>query len=65
MLTAAMAALVPIVVPAGRADQRDAKPALDIPVWSLLLGAAALAVSVAEFPAASVRVGNAVCRRRE
>src|SRR5437588_12307797 len=51
MLTAAMAALVPRVLPAGSADQPDAAPALSVPVWSLLLlGAAALAVSVAEVP---------------
>ena len=51
ILTAAMAALVPMVLPAGRADPDGAAPALKIPVWSLLLlGAAALAVSVAEIP---------------
>ncbi len=51
MLTAAMAALVPIVLPAGRGDQGDVRPAVKIPVWSLLiLGTAALAVSVAEIP---------------
>jgi MFS family permease len=51
LLTAAIAALVPTVLPAGRADRRDAASGLDIPVWSLLLlGAAALAVSVAEVP---------------
>jgi MFS family permease len=49
-LTVAMAALVPRVLPAGRADP-DAIPVLRVPVWSLLLlGAAALAVSVAEVP---------------
>jgi MFS family permease len=51
MLTAAMAALVPMVLPARRADPDGAAPALKIPVWSLLLlGTAALAVSVAEIP---------------
>jgi len=51
MLTAAMAALVPSVLPAGRGDQGDARPAVKVPVWSLLiLGTAALAVSVAEIP---------------
>jgi MFS family permease len=51
MLTAAMAALVPMVLPAGRVDPSGAAPVLKVPVWSLLLlGAAALAVSVAEVP---------------
>ncbi len=51
ILTAAMAALVPMVLPAGRADPDCAAPALKIPVWSLLLlGTAALTVSVAEVP---------------
>ena len=51
MLTAAMAALVPIVLPVGRAGPGGAAPALKIPVWSLLLlGTAALTVSVAEVP---------------
>jgi MFS family permease len=51
MLTAAMAALVPMVLPAGRVDPDGAAPALKIPVWSLLLlGTAALTVSVAEVP---------------
>jgi MFS family permease len=55
MLTAAMAVLVPMVLPASRGDQSDAAPVLKIPVWSLLLlGAAALAVSVAEVPHNSV-----------
>jgi MFS family permease len=55
MLTAAMAVLVPMVLPAGRGDQSDAAPVLKIPVWSLLLlGTAALAVSVAEVPHNSV-----------
>jgi MFS family permease len=51
LLTAAMAVLVPAALPAGRADWRHTAPAWDVPVWSLLLlGAAALAVSVAEIP---------------
>ena len=51
MLTAAMAVLVPTVLPAGRVDPSGAAPALKIPVWSLLLlGAAALTVSVAQVP---------------
>jgi MFS family permease len=55
MLTAAMAALVPMVLPAGRVDSQDAPAALKIPVWSLLLlGTAALTVSVAEVPRNSV-----------
>ena len=55
MLTAAMAALVPMVLPAGRVDQSGAAPVLKIPVWSLLLlGAAALTVSVAQVPHSSV-----------
>ena len=55
MLTAAMAALVPMVLPAGRADSDGAAPALKIPVWSLLLlGTAALTVSVAQVPHDSV-----------
>jgi MFS family permease len=49
--TALMAALVPIALPAGRGDQSAATPAMKVPVWSLLLiGAAALAVSVAQIP---------------
>lgn len=54
MLTAAMAVLVPVVLPAGRSDPGRAAP-LRIPVWSLLLlGAAALTVSVAQVPHNSV-----------
>jgi hypothetical protein len=49
-MTAAIAVLVPRVLPAGRADH-DASPVLGVPLWSLLLlTAAALAVSVAEVP---------------
>jgi MFS family permease len=51
MLTAAMAVLVPIVLPPGPGDQGDTGPVLKMPVWSvLLLAAAALAVSAAEIP---------------
>lgn len=51
VLTAAMGVLVPIVLSARRLDQSDSPPALRVPVWSLLLlGAAALAISVAEIP---------------
>lgn len=49
VLTAAMGLLVPVVLSSGRVDQGD-EP-LKVPVWSLLLlGTAALAVSVAEVP---------------
>ncbi|MBV8294646.1 MAG: MFS transporter [Mycobacterium sp.] len=55
MLTAAMTPLVPMVLPAGRADPSGAAPVVKIPMWSLLLlGAAALTVSVAEVPHNSV-----------
>jgi MFS family permease len=52
VLTALMATLVPIALAAGRGvDPSGATPKLKIPVWSLLLlGAAALAVSVAQLP---------------
>ena len=51
ILTAAMAALVPMGLPAGRVDPSGAAPVLKIPVWSLLLlGAAALTVSIAQVP---------------
>jgi len=46
-----MAALVPGVLPAGRGDRSDAAQLLKTPVWSvLLLGAAALTISVAQLP---------------
>jgi MFS family permease len=49
--TGAIAVLVPTVLPPGRADQRDAASVPGIPVWSLLvLAAAALVVSVAGVP---------------
>jgi MFS family permease len=51
VLTAAMGVLVPVVLSAGQVNQSDAARALKIPVWSLLLlGVAALVVSVAEVP---------------
>jgi len=51
ILTALMAVLVPVALPAGRGDASAAAPAMRVPVWSLLLiGAAALAVSVAQIP---------------
>ena len=51
VLTALMATLVPIALAAGRVDPSGATPKLKVPVWSLLLlGAAALAVSVAQLP---------------
>jgi MFS family permease len=52
ILTALMAILVPIALPAGRAaDQGAAAPAMKVPVWSLaLIGAATLAVSIAQIP---------------
>ncbi len=51
VLTVAMAVLVPLALPAGRADAGDDAPALRIPLWSLmLLGFAALTVSVAQVP---------------
>jgi MFS family permease len=51
ILTVAMAVLVPLVLPGGRADPADRASAPKMPVWSLLLlGAAALTVSVAQVP---------------
>jgi MFS family permease len=51
ILTAAMALLVPIVMPARSAAERDDTVRTSVPVWSLLLlGAAALSVSVAGIP---------------
>jgi MFS family permease len=51
ILTALMAVLVPIALPAGRPDQSTAPPAMKVPVCSLvLIGAAALAVSAAQIP---------------
>ncbi|MDT7654945.1 MAG: hypothetical protein QOI36_6351 [Pseudonocardiales bacterium] len=54
ILTALMGVLVPVVLGSDRGarqDQTAAGPKLGVPVWSLLLiGAAALAVSVAQLP---------------
>lgn len=51
ILTALMATLVPLALPAGRAGASAETPTLRVPVWSLvLIGAAALAVSVAQIP---------------
>jgi MFS family permease len=51
ILTALMAMLVPVALPGGRAAKDADTPPLRVPVWSLLLiGAAALAVSVAQIP---------------
>ena len=51
ILTAAMAVLVPIVLPARGGTERDESVRISVPVWSLLLlGAAALSVSVAGIP---------------
>ncbi|OBG27219.1 MFS transporter [Mycobacterium sp. 852002-51057_SCH5723018] len=51
ILTALMAVLVPIALPAGRADPGAEPPAMKVPVWSLvLIGAATLAVSIAQIP---------------
>ena len=51
ILTAAMAVLVPIALPARGDAERDESVRTSVPVWSLLLlGAAALSVSVAGIP---------------
>jgi MFS family permease len=51
ILTGLMALLVPIALPAGRVDPGAETPGMGVPVWSLvLIGAAALAVSVAQIP---------------
>ncbi|WP_204807528.1 MFS transporter [Mycobacterium riyadhense] len=51
MLTALMATLVPAALDPKRVDCNGEQPVHRVPVWSLLLiGAAALAVSVAELP---------------
>lgn len=51
VLTAAMGVLVTTVLTAKRGDRRETLPALKVPVWSLMLvGAAALAISIAEVP---------------
>jgi MFS family permease len=51
IVTALMAMLVPVALPAGRGNPGAAAPAMKVPVWSLvLIGAAALAISVAQIP---------------
>jgi MFS family permease len=51
ILTAAMALLVPGVLPADRGDRDDAAPAQKMPVRSvLLIGSAALTISIAQVP---------------
>jgi MFS family permease len=51
LLTALMAILVPIALPAGRVGPTAQTSVTRVPVWSLvLIGAAALAVSVAQIP---------------
>jgi MFS family permease len=51
MLSVAMGALVPLVLPAGHVDSDQPVSALQVPVWSvLLLSAAALTVSIAQVP---------------
>jgi MFS family permease len=51
VLTALMATLVPIALSAGRVGPSAETSVLKVPVWSLvLMGAAALAVSVAQIP---------------
>jgi MFS family permease len=55
ILTALMAMLVPIALAAGRVGPSTETPVLKVPVWSLvLIGAAALAVSVAQIPRSMV-----------
>jgi MFS family permease len=50
ILAVAMVVLVPRVLPA-RVDSGEAAPALNVPVWSIvLLGSAALTISVAQVP---------------
>jgi MFS family permease len=69
ILTAAMAVLVPVALAASRVDHSGATPGMKVPVWSLLLlGTAALAVSVAGLPrnhlvTAGLLVGGAVLVR--
>ena len=51
ILTVLMAMLVPIALAADRVDPSVAAPAMKVPVWSLVrIGAAALAISVAQIP---------------
>jgi MFS family permease len=59
ILTALMATLVPVALPAGRVSPGAETPGLRVPVWSLvLIGAAALAVSVAQIPHHIVATGG-------
>ena len=59
ILTAAMAVLVPVALAASRVDHSGTTPVMKVPVWSLLLlGAAALAVSVAELPRNHLATGG-------
>ncbi len=51
LLSAAMGALVPLVLPTGHADPDQPATGLRVPVWSmLLLSAAALTISIAQVP---------------
>ncbi len=51
LLAALMAVLVPVALPPGRGDPTAAASVRRVPVWSLvLIGAAALAISVAQIP---------------
>ena len=51
IVTVLMAMLVPVALPAGRMNPSAAAPVMKVPVWSLvLIGAAALAISVAQIP---------------
>jgi MFS family permease len=51
VLSVAMGALVPLVLPAGHSDASERTSALQVPVWSmLLLSSAALTISIAQVP---------------
>ncbi|HEY2501248.1 MAG TPA: MFS transporter [Mycobacterium sp.] len=51
IVTALMAMLVPVALTGGRVNPSAAAPVMKVPVWSLvLIGAAALAISVAQIP---------------
>jgi MFS family permease len=51
IVTALMATLVPVALTGGRVNPSAAAPVMKVPVWSLvLIGAAALAISVAQIP---------------
>lgn len=59
IVTALMALLVPVALPAGRGAPSGAAAVLRVPVWSLvLIGAAALAISVAQIPHDAVATGG-------